>query len=106
MTKTDNLGPGKLTAINNGGMVELIGKDDIMAPHEGRNDADVCHIAAAEEKGSLLAFKTGNLLFKLVMEGKIATHQAGGTTAGPILIEALSTAGYDLGMTGKGQIIV
>ncbi len=74
-------GFGQAHPIDDTGVVEFIGEDDIAFAHEGGNDAEVGHVTGIEEDGPGRALEGGHFFFDLLVQGQGADDEAGGGAA-------------------------
>ena len=70
MLEATELRPRHQAAIHDGGMVELVGDDEVAAPHQGRDDGQVGDVAGGIGDGGLGMFEGRNGLFEFGMEGQ------------------------------------
>ncbi len=70
--------PGEAAAIDDAGMVEGVGDDDVLGSGQCGQDAEVGLIARGEDECSLAAEKPGQRLLEQAVRGEVAGDQAGG----------------------------
>ncbi len=68
MGKAMQFGPGKAATVINTGMIETIGKNHIMTPHQRRNNPNISQVAAAKKQGRLPLLELGQSCFQLTMQ--------------------------------------
>ena len=70
--------PGEAAAVDDAGMVEGVGDDDVVGSGQGGEDADVGLVARREDECGLAAEELGQRLFELAVRREVAGDQARG----------------------------
>ena len=77
----EDLGPREPAAVDDRGVVELVGEDDLAGARERAHDAEVREVARAEQQRGLGALERGELLLEAAVDGHRARHEARGSGA-------------------------
>ncbi len=68
----EGLGPGEATAVDDAGVVELVGEDRLARPGEGRDRAGIRQVAGAEEQRRLVSLEAGQPLLQPAVGAHVA----------------------------------
>ena len=93
-------------AVDNGGVVQLVGDDGVIRPQDGLEEAAVSVEAGGVEDAVVHLEEVGKLALQLLVDLLRAADEAyGGKAVAPLLIAGLG-GGDDLGVVGKAEIVV
>ena len=106
MPETHQPGAGKAAAVVDAGMIQAVAEEEIVAAHQGGDEAGVGHVAGTEGKGRLFALEPSHRLLQLMVQDKIAAHQAGRAGTGAKPAQTLLGRGDEGGMFGQTQVVI
>ena len=97
---------GHPDAVDDAGVDLLVGDDDVVAVHDGRDGAEVDLEARAEDQGRLHVDVLGQALLELEMEVECPVEEARAGAARAVLLDGLDGGFLDLGVVGQPDVVV
>lgn len=101
-----DLGARKPAAVNQGGVVELIGYDNVVLGEDSLDRSGVGNKACLKHDSSLNTLEARDLLFEHHVEGHVAPNGADTARAYAILLDGLHGLLLELGVGGKAEVVV
>ena len=102
----EGLGAREAAAVDDAGVVQLVGEDDLAAAGQGGDRAGVGEVAGAEEERRLVALEAGEPLLQLPVRLHVARDQPRGAGAGPPAQRRLGGGLAHLGAIGEAEVVV
>ena len=100
------LGLAEPDAVDDGGVVQLVGDDGVLGPQDGLEQAPVGVEAGGVEDGVLLAHEPGDPGLQLLVDVLGAADEAdGGQAEAPLVVGGLG-GGDEVRVVGEAQIVV
>ena len=93
-------------AVNDGGVVELIGNDCIFRTEQSFKEAAVGVEAGGVEDGVVHLQESGNLILQLLVDGLRTADEPDGTESEPPLFDTLFRRPDQLGMVCQAEVVV
>ncbi len=102
----DDFGPREAATVNDGGVVQPVGEDDVALAHQGRDGRLVGAQPRLDVQRVLYLLELGQPLLQLEVQRLGASDGAHGRWPHPPLLDGLLGRFFDLGMVGQAQVIV
>ena len=100
------LGLAETDAVDDGGVVELVGDDGVLGPQDGLEEAAVGVEAGGVEDGVLHAHEPGDPRFQLLVDVLGAADEPdGGEAEAPLVVGGLG-GGDEVRVVGEAQVVV
>ncbi len=100
------LGLGQADAVDDRGMIETIGDDGVVRPHEGFENPAIGIETGGVENGVIRAEEGGHLFLKLLVDGEGAADEADrGDSIAPAF-DALAGSFDDPGVVRQAEIVI
>ncbi len=77
MAKAFVVGTGEAEPVVNGGVIQLVGEDQIIFPAEGRQNAYIGVVAGVKEEDCFMSIGLGQIFFKIMGKNRVTGEQAG-----------------------------
>ena len=106
MAKSKTPRPGEADAVDDTGMVQLVGEDGVTLAHERADDADIGLITRTEDQGAWLATERGDLFLQGVVDAQVSAEEPGRATARAELLDGLLQRPLEAGVIGQAQIVI
>ena len=106
MAKDLDLGAGQPCAVDDAGVIELVGEDEVFFAEDGRDGARVGGEAGLEDDAGLDVFEGGNLLLEFHVDAHGAGDGAHGTGAYAVLLRGGDRGLTQLGMVAQAEVVV
>jgi len=106
MGVADNFGAGKATTVNDGGVVEFVGEDDIFAPDKGGDGRQVGAEAALETDDGFRAFKLRQFLLQLQVQLHRPCDSPNGTRTDAKFVNGFLGGFLQRGVVAKAEIVI
>jgi len=71
MSKDAERGPAESASIDEAGMTETIGQDEVAGSHQGGNQSDIGQVAGAEDQRVVGALEAGQCRLQVLMRGNV-----------------------------------
>lgn len=102
----EGLGEGECAAFDDGGVVEGVVDDVIVATCDAGDGAGVGLKACGEEEDAVFVEELGELVLELDMDVESSVEEGGTCTTGAVLLGGFDGGFFDFGMVGKTEIAV
>ena len=100
----DRPGPRQAHAVDQAGVAELVGEDQVLPAGERRQDADVDVVAGVEHQGRLGPVEGAQLLFETDVRPGVAGHQPRGGAAQRVVFEQPGPVLFGVEGTQQGVV--
>ena len=99
-------GFGIFCGVEQAGVIQFVGDDQVVRAGEGGKDGEVGHETGGEEEGSFGAFEAGEGGFEVVVEGHRAGDEAGCGGTGAEAGGGVAGGVDDFGVGGEAEVVV
>jgi len=97
---------GELAPVQDAGVIVFIGDDDVVAPDERRDGAEVGLIAGAEDERGFFSHEMGEPPLQFQVQFQRAVEKTGAATAGAKGLQGCDGGLPHFGMHGEPQIVI
>ena len=105
MGEDADLGAREATAVDDGGVVERIGDDQVACPGKRRDHAEVGHVAGVEDEGRLPAQEVRELGFEGLVDVEVAVDEARAARRAAELARRAYAGLHDLGVMREVEVV-
>ncbi len=101
-----DFGAREAGAVDDGGVVELVGEDEVVLAEDGADGAGVGGEAGLEDDAGFDVFEGGDLFFELHVDAHGAGDGADGAGADAVLADGADGGFCELGVVAEAEVVV
>ena len=87
-------------------MIQLVAEDGILGSRQGRENAEIGHVATGENKGRLGPFPGGQVVLQAAQRLRVAGHKGRGTCSAAVAPGSGSSGAGQARVRGQAEVIV